>query len=497
MFAFLSKTCALESKTNGSIPPIWIPAMMRRLTPAILVIVTILSYSPVFWNGFVYDDHFQLERNPYVQDFRHLKILLTKDVWHFSPGTNSNNYRPLHMISYLLIYKMFGLNAVMFHAVGLALFVFCVLLIWRIYSNHLEWLPAFAGGLVFATHPVHVESVAWIGGYPDLLTGVFLFLSFLFYVRAKNLLSLLAFLLAVLSKETALVFPLILIAHHVLFGRREDRSRIIRWCVFAGLILIGYWIVRVIALGSFIRASHGTADLVSMLFAAIPFAGLYAGKMLFPVDLNAFYHIVMPLTPDFYWPGVVLFLCFVILLVAFRKNRVFLFGGIWFLVFLLPALFVRGVSPVLFAERYLFLPSAGFILAAVSLPWKRYVPVLLIGISLLFAGLTFSRSLVWRTDLSLWEDTVEKSPLSATVQYNVATAYLKQNDFRLAAEHYRKAIEVDPKIADSYYNLAICEYRMGNKKGATDHLRNFLKYADPKHPMRKDAEQKLVQLKGF
>ncbi|MGH9858320.1 MAG: tetratricopeptide repeat protein, partial [Acidobacteriota bacterium] len=443
---------------------------MRRLVPVILIAVTILAYMPVFKNGFVYDDHFQIERNPYIKDFRHLNVLLTKDVWHFSPNTKSNNYRPLHMISYLLIYKLSGLNPVVYHAFGLLFYVLTVLLIWKIYTHYVDSLPAFSGALLFAAHPVHVEVVAWIGGFPDLLCCLFLLLSFYLYRGGRLAFSLLSFLFAVFSKETALVFPALVASDYALF-RKQDRNQTILWGAGAGMLILFYAGLRVYALGSFMRTTQDGFHLLSMAHSTVAFAGFYLGKMLFPFQLNAFYHFIMPLSFKVSWSGILLSLSALLLAYAMRKNRVFVLGCIWFVLFLIPALTLKDVSPVLFAERYLYLSSAGLILALVALPLKRYFFPILIAIAIGFAGMSYARTKVWHDDLSLWKDTVEKSPLSHTVNYNIATAYLKNREYAEARQYYQSAIQIESKKADSYYNLAICEFHLGHKDVAADLLR--------------------------
>jgi tetratricopeptide (TPR) repeat protein len=466
---------------------------MQRLAPAVLILATILTFLPAFRNGFVYDDHFQLERNPYIREFRHLDILLTKEVWHFSPRTQSNNYRPLHMISYLLIYKMFSLNPLAYHAIAVMIYLATVLVLWQIYKLFVAPLPAFAGSILFATYPVHVENVAWIGGYPDLLCALFLMISFYLYRKEKIIFSLLSFLFALFSKEIALVFPLFVIADHVFFRSRENK-RVLHWFVGSVLLTIGYAALRMYSLGSFLRLNSSAIEPLSVLHSGAAFAGLYLGKLLFPFQLNAFYHFELPLSLAVSWSGILILFCSLILLYIFRKNQLFVFGFLWFILFLTPALLLKEVSPVLFAERYLYLPSAGFILAILSISSNRVLPVLLIAISVLLAGVSFSRSKVWNDDLTLWKDTIEKSPRSVTVNYNLATAYLKEKEYEQAAIYYRSATALDPSRADSFYNLALCEYNLGQKQLAAQSLQKFLKHSPPDHPYRRDAEQKLRQL---
>src|SRR5574338_477398 len=106
--------------------------MRQRLYPLLLILAAFVSFAPALVAGFVYDDHFQIEGNPYIKDFSHIKILLTKDIWYFSPSTNSNNYRPVHMLTYLVVHSLFGLSPFAFHMTNLLLNAGCVLPLWWI-----------------------------------------------------------------------------------------------------------------------------------------------------------------------------------------------------------------------------------------------------------------------------------------------------------------------------------------------------------------------------
>jgi len=357
--------------------------------------------------------------------------------------------------------------------------------------NYLEAFAAFAGALLFATHPVHAEAVAWIGGAHELLCGLFVFLSFLLYLRKKPALSIVSFVLALLSKETALVFPFVIAADYFLF-RKQEKEKVLFWGGACAVVLVAYFVLRIHALGSFMRMNQEGGTL--LFVAPVVFSGLYLGKLLLPISLNAFYHFSEPLPWSVLWPGLVLLVCGLVFLYVFRSKRVFVFGWLWFGLFLLPALFVKGVSPVLFADRYLYLPSAGFLLAVFSLAPRPFIVWMLLVVSILFGVASYERSRVWHDDLTLWKDTVEKSPLSATVNYNLGTAYMKQRDFQQASVFYERTNDLDPHRTEAYYNLAVCRHEMGDNRGAARSLNLFLRYSDPKDPLRKDVEFKLQQL---
>ncbi|PWT91451.1 MAG: hypothetical protein C5B54_05235, partial [Acidobacteria bacterium] len=399
---------------------------MRRLYPLILAGVILITFFVSLKGGFVYDDHFQLENNPYIKDFSHLKLLITKDVWYFSPETKSNNYRPVHMLTYLFIYFVFGPNPLAYHAVNLMVHLIVVLLLYRVFLKYVEGLSAFLGALLFAVHPIHVESIAWIGGITDLLCAVFLLSSLLLFFNGKTYMSLIPFGFALWSKEIAVMFPALILADQWLF-RRNSKDQTRRWFIGAILLIAIYSGMRIFALGTIVRRNAVSNNFFAQAYSAVVFAGMYIQKLLAPIQLNAFYDFHIPHGVTDSVPAIILLLIFVMLGWILRRNRILIFGLLWFIIFLLPALVVSGVSPVLFAERYLYLPSAGAALAAVSFRMRSRTMLLMFVLVIVYAIVSFNRSRIWHDDLALWADTIQKSPGSATVNYNLATAYMKTN----------------------------------------------------------------------
>ena len=464
------------------------------LLPLLLSISVFVSFFPVLSNGFVYDDHFQLVRNPYVKDFRFLPTLFTTDVWHFSPETQSNNYRPLHMVSYLIVYSVFGLNPLAFHLMNLLLHLCCVLLLWRLFGYYVSETYAFIGALLFAVHPVHVEPVAWIGGTPEPLYSALLLIAMLLFFRGKFYWSLLPFASALWTKEPALIFPGILILDHWFFHRYTNR-KLLQWLLPAGVIILLYFCARMYALGSVVRLNQVNMDLIGQLYTAVSFAGLYAAKVILPLDLKVFYHFSLPLQAEIGRTGFLMIGALVLLLIVVRKNRNAVFGLLWFGILMIPALFISGVSAVLFAERYVYLASAGFFLTLVSFPLKRTFQVLLIVLSLVFGFVSFERSKYWKDDSQLWTAAYMDSSESPIVNYNLGTSYLKAGNCVRASFFYRRVILLQPDFGGAYYNLATCDYRFGNYEAATKHLTLFLRHWKGDNATRQDAVKKLNYLK--
>jgi protein O-mannosyl-transferase len=465
--------------------------MRHWLYPALLVLAAFVSFSPALLAGFVYDDHFEIEGNPYIKDFSHIKTLLTKETWYFSPGTNSNNYRPVHMLTYLFVHSLFGLNPLAFHVTHLLLNVGCVLLLWRILLKFVEDFPAFLGSLLFAVHPVHVEPVVWIGGTADLLLGFFIFLSFLFYLRGNLFLSLAAFGFAAWSKEPALMFPAIIIFDYILFRRHSLRFTG-TWLVVSGVLAALYLASRMYAMETLLRANQAATGFFQQCFKGAVWAGLYISKLIAPITLNAFYFYT--LNPKLIIFSLSILLITALLVIFFRKNKIFLFGIFWFFIFIFPALMVANVSPVGFAERYLYVPSAGFAMAAVSFRMRAMVAKVLMAACAVMSLICFLRSPVWHDDLTLWSDTIQKSPEAPVVNYNLATAYSKQKDYVTAAKYYQRVVTLDSTKAEAYFNLAVCNHNLGNDQEAIRNLKLFLENwkGDPRK--RSEALNRLKEL---
>ena len=156
----------------------------------IIAICCALVYSNTLNHEFVWDDNFQIVRNPFLHGDEPLARLFVTDVWGYThpdqKGT-SNYYRPLQMVTYRLIGQVAGLNASAFHAVNLLFHILATLagylVVWQL--TKIYWV-AFAASVLFALHPIHTEAVVWIAALPELGCCLFFFLSFWLFLRAEE-----------------------------------------------------------------------------------------------------------------------------------------------------------------------------------------------------------------------------------------------------------------------------------------------------------------------
>ena len=152
-----------------------------------LLLLAAVPYLNALNNSFVYDDRLQIPGNPYVHSFRYLGRIFGSTVWTFEGAQGvTNYYRPMMTFAYLIAYKLFGPIPFGFHLLSLVLHMGVVLLLFavteQLFGDRL--LSLVAAGL-FALHPIHTESVAWIAGITDLELSFFFLLTFLLYLRIE------------------------------------------------------------------------------------------------------------------------------------------------------------------------------------------------------------------------------------------------------------------------------------------------------------------------
>lgn len=442
-------------------------------------------------NGFVYDDDAQVVENIWIKSIKYIPRIFLTDVWKFYGDATSSYYRPMMHIVYMMNYKIFGLSPWGFHLVNILLHAGVSILVLFVArrligavrpadsSGYLS--PPFVAGLLFAVHPIHTEVVAWVAGVPELLFTLFSLLALYLYIQAgqgeapshRSLsypLSIGSFAIAIFSKETAIVLPLFLVIYDYAFKDLPDRwivsaKRCVPYVAIAAICLI----MRLIALGGVAPLRrHGDLSFHECAINVFPLFSRYLGKLLLPVNLNAFY-VFHPIRSIAELEGIVslavtsLFL--LLLILSFRKNKVAFFCLVVTAVPLIPVLYIRGVGENVFAERYLYLPSVGYgILLALLIQWaSRRIPkwrtpvaiVLLVGIGGFFSVGTFERSGIWKDNYSLWTDTLKKSPDGAIPHASMGDALLSLGRVDEAIRHYDVALELNPDYYGAIVNLAV------------------------------------------
>ena len=481
---------------------------------ALLIALAVLPYVNTLRNGFVYDDNTQVLNNPYVQSFSHLSDIFSTTVWSYVGAQGvTNYYRPLMTFSYLLLYQAFGPMAYPYHLASILLHAAIVCLLFlltrRMTGNRL--LGLIAAGL-FALHPVHTESVAWIAAVTDLQLTFFFLLAFWFYMicvtpgggRRPGMLAAMtgAFALAIFSKEQSLMLPVLATFYEHFF--REDReatrcSQKMGRYYLLWLVTAAYLVFRVQFFGALAPVLQ-ISDLTwgQTFLSAIALVGQYMGKLLWPAELCAFY--VFRRSTAIAEPRVLLGLlaCIVLLalfIVLWKRARTMAFAIVWMVVTLAPVLNPRWMAANVFTERYLYLPSVGFCWlvawswvslwerAQIGSMQRRGLAGALLLIAALYSIRVVTRNRDWSGDVTLYTKTLAQSPDSYHIHNNLGTILWRQGDVKGAEREWNTALALSPNNAIFLNNLGLVKSHQKSYEEAIEYFQRATRrkpnHADP------------------
>lgn len=473
---------------------------------AVVVLAAIAASANTLVNGFVYDDNANILRNPWIRDLALLGRAFESHVAAFDPNTNTSFYRPFMHVINAASYALFGFRALGFHAVNLAFHAavsLCVFVLLRRccgrMSSSTRNLPrpalrqgtgALIGAVLFAVHPIHTEPVAWLAGITDLSYTLFVLLSLLAATspgtsRATRLVVAPAlFFISMLCKEPAVVLLPVL---GVAIATRADladssrrRTALVQLSTFlaAGVL---YFVLRARALGGFAGSDRRVeASAWEGIATGIALLGEYLRKLIIPTNLSPMhdFQLVNSWIDQRLWVGIVALAVIAAGAVRFARNPEVMLGLSLLVLPLLPTLYLPALGEGLFAERYLYLPSAGAALLvalafdslAAHSTVRRIAAVASAAAALAYAYSTFDRNAVWRSDLSLWEDTAPKVPRRASAQEALGTALYFAGRHGDAVVALARATELDPRFTDARVNLAASLCALGRVDEAMGQL---------------------------
>jgi protein O-mannosyl-transferase len=464
----------------------------------LLLLLSALPYANTLFSDFVYDDVDQVTNNPYVHSFHHLREIFTSTVWSFQGAQGvTNYYRPLMTFGYLLCYKLFGPVPFGFHLVNLVWNAWVVCLVFAVARILLRDRRAslIAAGL-FALHPIHTESVAWIAGVTDLELAAFYLLTFRLFLGlgpgqsaqhnwirnryARGAAMMASFAMALLSKEQALTLPAVAMVFEHAYredrGETSLRTKLSRYVPLWTLAAL-YVGIRMAFLGSMAAViSRPNMTRKESLLSAVALIGQYFAKLIWPVHLSAFYIFTASnrlSDPRVLWGLAALAICAYVFLWLWRNARIVSFSVLWIGATLAPVLNARWMPASVFAERYLYLPSAGFcwlIGWAAMRAWensewpifvRRMVPVALAIVVCAAAVATVERNRDWRNGTAFYESALANAPDSSLMRSNLGTLYFNGGNAAAAEREWTQALAEGPRNVFTLCNFGILRAQQG------------------------------------
>ena len=435
------------------------------IRPAVIAALGFIVYFNSLWGEFIWDDAALIKDNAYIKSWTKIANIFTENIGS-GAGAEINFYRPLQIVSYMADYSVWGLNVIGYHLTNTLLHVLVALaLYWLIFTLYRNYWLAFWAAVLFVTHPVHVEAVAYMSGRADSLAALFILLSLIFYIRGglpnnrkDSIFMLLSCALALLSKESAVVIPVLVLLYSYIFKiklRRKEFLSILGSVLI--YIFLRQWILKTANDDIFSKATL-SQRLPGFLIAAAE----YARSLILPFDLHMEYgsKLFSFSDPRVIWGA--LFLCG-LLSYAFIKKKsgnLVTFSLLWYFLLLLP---VSNLYPInaYMAEHWLYLPSMGFFLfmAAIAEPIYRIkktrfiIILLLICVTLFYSYLTIKQNIYWKDRISFYRRTLWYSKDSPRIYNNLCKAYIDAGDNKEAIIFCNKAVEIKPDFASAYQNL--------------------------------------------
>jgi len=452
----------------------------------ILISINIFIYYPAFDFGLTnWDDEGYILKNKLLSlDFPAWKA-------HFSSFI-MGNYHPLTTLS-LHADKQFWQNSeqgyhitnIILHCLN-TLWVFLIFHSWKLTKNISHWIA-----IIFAIHPLHVESVSWVSERKDVLYAFFYLGAFYMQIQYFNgkisritygLSVFLLFMLSALSKGMAVTLPILLLLNLFIEGRLKQKKEV--WVPV--LLLIPALVTAYLAILAQ-QSSESIKTLVEQDIWMRPVFAMYAlaqytGRFIVPVHLSNFYPY-----PEFSFTsmgiplGLVLITFAIIYFYRKRLPKPAIWGLCFFILHLAPVLQFLPVGEALFADRYMYIALCGlavFILILwQNIPVKPVLKHLLLGSWLMVCiWIAKDRIQVWKNSLSLWSDMIHKYPDGYFVAYNNrAIAYKKEQKIQEALKDYNRAIGMFPGYYEALYNRGSLQADMQNHKDAIEDYTQALK----------------------
>lgn len=429
-----------------------------------LIILVFYIYHDVLNAGITnWDDKNYILNNGIIKDFSFSNILKMFSVYIMG------NYHPLTILSYAAEYSLWGINTKMFHLTNLLFHILnSILAFFIVYQiTRKNLLFAVFVSLLFAVHPMHIESVAWISARKDLLYVFFFFASMLTYIKYSEkqdikylLLTLLLFVFSLLSKGQAVVLPVVLLLIDYVLNRKFSSRLFVEKIPFFAVSLV-FGVVAYFA-----QQSVSAVNLIHLeKFQNILFGfyglSLYIIKSVFPYQLSAFHpypfntYDAVPVSVFIITALTISGFCYFIY--RYRNSRGIIFGLAFFITTIFLVLQFLPVGLVVIAERYSYLSYFGlfyvigyFIFNKEFYKHKKLFISLLIIFCVFCSIKTYSRVKIWNDSISLWGDVLKKYPGDETAFSHRINEYLGMRNYALAESDAVKALEYNPQKGESY-----------------------------------------------
>ncbi|MBI4065181.1 tetratricopeptide repeat protein [Candidatus Gottesmanbacteria bacterium] len=451
--------------------------LLKKNLLYILSIITLISiaYSNSLFNGFVSDDR---------------GILINAPSWNLA-FVFSKFLTSFRLLVYLITYKFFGFQPIFYRLGNIAFHIGNTILVYGIAQKIFSKRIGILSGTLFAVHPLLVETITWISGGVYAQYSFFFLLSFYLYLVAKTkkiilVLSIVSFLLSLLSSEKASILFLVFPLYEICSGNVKKNWRIVTIFFVLSLLYMFGWFYsgRLSNRLSYLTQETQTQITIDNPLIRIPIAlSSYLLLFAWPNKLTI-YQSELSFTKFIFILRALLVLgYFLCAIVFFKINRKISFWFGFFIIPLIPTLIPLPLTWVV-AERYAYLSVAGLcVLTALCADYgfrkhhmRQIFIILWILIIIALSIRTVVRNNDWKNEDTLWIATGKTSPSSPNTHNNLGDVYGRRGDHTRAAQEFQEAIALKPNYADAYHNLGNAYRSLGKNDEAISQYQKALDY---------------------
>lgn len=447
-------------------------------------LLAFIVYANSFSVPFHYDDFHFLKEN------LRIKSLKTFSDWLFTDYSNFLRGRPLLLFSFFLNYKIGGLDTFTYHLFNLFFHISTAYIFYLLFTNfsdrkdNKEYSIKFIiAASVFIVQPINTESVTYISSRSSILSTLFILLSMLTFFKATNnkfsffyyILAFLTFICGLLTKEIAIILPILLLLFDYYFTSENFSglsSRLKYHIPFLSVVIVGLFYYS----GS-LANPEAKRQWTTHIFTEFRVFVEYTRLLIIPIGQNID-HDIKPyntLNINVIFSMAILLLLISVSFIIKKKNRIVSFSILWFFVSISPFLVIRLND--FMAERWLYTSAIGyslFISELFNLVSKKNFKlgiVLTASVILILGSLTIARNRVYANQVSLWEDASRKSPDKPRPYANLSRAYKEIGNLDKAIENGIKSIDKGGKVIEAYINLSVAYKELGDYRKAEETLK--------------------------
>lgn len=470
--------------------------MRHSYAIGLLILLILIVFGQTATFDFVeYDDHTYLINNPHF----HGGMTLENIKWSFTTGYFVN-WHPVTWLSFFLDNQLYAMDARGYHITNVIFHILAAILLYlALFKMTAKRTESLIVAILFAIHPQHVQSVAWVSERKDVLSALFMGLTLLAYHRYTQsrllrwyVATALAFALGLMSKPMLVTLPcVLLLLDHWPLNRLNTKAEI-RRAVLEKLPLLAMAVASSIitllvqSSGGAVSTIEGMGFTARIATAALAY-GMYLLHTIWPVNLTFFYPLIISEIP---YPaaalsGAILILISILIWRFRKKTPALAVGWLWYLGTLLPVIGLIQVGGQAYADRYTYIPLTGVFIAVVYTihPWLQHTPARQRASRYVYLALLVSCLFVSFKETYFWKDTATLAGRGLVVRKDnhlahqmLGNFYFNQGDMQRAEEFYRSYFELNPNDANVQLRLASVLQEQRKYDEAEEMLRTCIEF---------------------